>query len=193
VHKGGGTNAHSGEPVNSAEERVHGVGLILEQKETKKTKKFRFAAKRMISAIQIERSSIAHGLDNRMKLVQRPAARFLTFQVPVELRLKVVSAVLGSNLAELANDVCLHLLKRSEQLIELSRAHGRSEREQGAAGKRSAAKRTLELHDAQAIMLDVRCTTGQRLRQSAHHVTGALIQHAQRGSKSLFFVTKERT
>jgi plasmid stabilization system protein ParE len=106
--------------------------------------------------------------------------------------LRVVSAVLGSNLAQLRNDVCLHLLKRSEQLVKLFRAHCRSKREQGAAGKRSAAKGTLELHEAQAVMLDVLVTAGERLRQAAHRVTGALIEHAQRRSKSRVCVTKER-
>jgi hypothetical protein len=106
---------------------------------------------------------------------------------------RVFSAVLGSNLAQLANDVCLHLLKRSEQLVKLSRAHGRSEREQGAAGKRSAAKGALELHDAQAIILDVLAMmTGEYLREAAHCVTGALIEHAHRKSNSRVFFTKER-
>jgi hypothetical protein len=59
----------------------------------------------------------------------------------------------GSNLAQLGNNVRLHLLKRPEQLVELFRACGRSQREEGAAGKRSTAKRTLELHDAEAIIL----------------------------------------
>ena len=40
-------------------------------------------------------------------------------------------------------------------------------------------------------MLDILVTAGERLRQAAHRVTGALIEHAQRGSKPLVCVTKE--
>src|SRR5439155_2382658 len=104
----------------------------------------------------------------------------------------VVSPVLGSHLAQLGNNVCLHLLKRPEQLVKPFRAHGRSKREEGAAGKRSAAKGTLELHDARAIIVGVVVTPGQRLRQATHRVAGALIERAQRRSRSRALVTKER-
>jgi hypothetical protein len=38
VHFDGGANNLTGKPVSSDESRVHGVVLILEQKETKETK-----------------------------------------------------------------------------------------------------------------------------------------------------------
>ena len=63
--------------------------------------------------------------------------------------------MLGSHLAQLGNDICLYLLKHVEELVKLFCADGRSERKQGPAGKRGAAKGTLELHDAQAEIIGV--------------------------------------
>ena len=103
--------------------------------------------------------------------------------------LRAVSAVLGSDLAQPADDVCLHLLKRPKQLVKPLCAHGRSELEKGAAGKRRAAKGSVALYQTLAMMLVVPGATGEGLRQATHHVTGALVEHTQRGSKSRVFIT----
>jgi hypothetical protein len=76
---------------------------------------------------------------------------FLPQRCQIANLLRDVSAVLGSNVGQLGTDVCLHLLKRPEQFVKLCRAHRRSKREQGAAGKRSAAKGTLKLYEAQVF------------------------------------------
>jgi hypothetical protein len=46
------------------------------------------------------------------------------------------------------------------------------------APRANAAQGTLELHDAQAMILGVLITTGQGLRQATHRVTGTLIERA---------------
>ena len=74
--------------------------------------------------------------------------------------LAFLSPALGSNLAQLGSDVFLHLLERAQELVKLLRADGRTKWEECAAGKRGAAKGSLELHHAQAVNLDVGVAIG---------------------------------
>ena len=88
--------------------------------------------------------------------------------------LRAVSAVLGSDLAQPADDVCLHLLKRPKRLVQTALCSWPLGAGESARGQTRAAKGSVwRCSQTLAMMLVVPGTTGEGLRQATHHVTGA--------------------
>ena len=68
------------------------------------------------------------------------------------------------------------MLERSNQVVDSIGVEPGAEREKRASRKCRPAKGSLELHEAKSVQFDVVIRRGQRLREAAAEVGGALIQ-----------------